>query len=434
MALTIDPTVGVEVASDAVARAMRAGAHAAKAVHGYSEGFEVSFDTNDVTLVRSTVSDDLSITVHVDTCEGTAQLTGRDHDAVDRAVAEALEAARAGQPDPANVLPEEPAEPATSSGDEVPDEEAMVDAVLQHIERMKADYPMLLSDSSSYAFSCSWSSYANSHGRVQHARRGAYGLSLLVTGKDGDQATSFNYGGMMGLAPFPDLTSLPPVRRLLDDTAASFDATPIPSTFVGDLIFTPESLGDLVSSVASALSGVTLIRKASPYAERLGEAVAVPGFHLLHRPSALASAPAFDGEGFPNVDLDVIRDGVLEHFLISWYAAHKLGRPMTTGLTDLVVAPGAEALDDIIASTERGILLGRFSGGQPNQNLDFSGVAKNSFSIEGGKVVGPITETMIAGNFQTALQQIRGISRETIDTGYSCYPWVATTGVTISTK
>jgi PmbA protein len=434
MALTIDPTVGVEVASDAVARAMRAGADAAKAQHGYSEGFEVNFDTNDVTLVRSTVSDDLAITVYVDTCEGTAQLTGRDHDAVDRAVAEALTSARAGQPDPANVLPEDPADPATSSGAEEPDREAMVDAALRHIERVRSEYPSLRTESSQYSFTCAWSSYANCHGRVQHARRGRYGTTLMVTGKDGERATSFNYAAVVGVEPFADLTTLIPIDRLLRETAGSFDAMPVPSTFVGDLIFTPESLDDLVRSVAGALGGMALIRKATPYLDRLGEAIAAPSFSLLHRPGQLASAAPFDGAGFPNRDLDLIRDGVLESFLIGWYASHKLDRPMTSGLSDLVVAPGDDALDDIIASTDRGILLGRFSGGQPNQNLEFSGVAKNSFYVEGGKIVGPITETMIAGNFQSALQQIRAISRETVDTGYSCYPWLATTGVTISTK
>jgi PmbA protein len=434
MALTIDPTVGVEVASDAVARAMRGGADAAMAQHGYSEGFEVNFDTNDVTLVRSTVSDDLAITVYVDTCEGTAQLTGRDHDAVDRAVAEALTAARASQPDPANVLPEDQAEPATSDGDEGPDREAMVDAVLRHIERVKSEFPALRTDSSQYSFVCTWSSYANSHARVQHARRGRYGMVLLVTGKDGERATSFNYSGMVGITPFGELTTLTPIDRLLRETAGSFDAIPVPETFVGDLIFTPESLGDLIGSLGDALSGIALIRKATPYTERLGEVVAAPSFNLLHRPSQLANANAFDAHGFPNGDVDVIRDGSLESFLIGWYASHKLGRPMTTGQRDLVVAPGDDALADIIASTDRGILLGRFSGGQPNQNLDFSGVAKNSFYIEGGEVVGPITETMIAGNFQDVIKQTRAISTETIDTGYSCNPWLATTGVTISTK
>ena len=434
MTLAIDPTTGVEVAVDAVARAKAAGAHDAKVVHRFSEKFEVNFDTNDITLVRSTVADAMSITVYVDNATGSAELTGRSHDAVDLAVAQAVTSAQAGAPDPANVLPADPAEPAESDGDDRPDEEAMVDVVLRHIESMREHYPLMRTDSSSYMFQNGWTSYANSHGRTQHARQGRYVAQVMVTGKDGDKATSFNYTAVVSRSPLTGIFELEPVQTLCRDTMASFDAIPIPETFVGDLIFTPESLSTLVGSVSGAHGGMALLRKATPFADALGTTVASPLLSLLHRPSALSGADAFDSEGFPNRDLDVISAGVLEHFLIGWYTSHKLDRPMTTGQADLLVAPGETPLEELIASTKRGIVLGRFSGGTPNQALDFSGVAKNSFYVEDGRIVGPIAETMVAGNFRACLENIRAISRETVDHGYSRNPWLATTGVTISTK
>lgn len=436
MSLAIDPEVGVDIATDAVARAMKAGADAARVHHAYTEVFEVNFDTNDVTLVRTTVGDTLAITAFDETRKGSTQLTGRAHDMVERGVAQALEAARAGEPDPANVLPSEPAavSPRADDGDAEPDREAMVDAVLRHIERTRAEFPSLRSESSHYSFSSTWMSYANSHDRVQHSRRARYMVSTMVTGKDEKASTSFNYVGLIGRSPFGELTTLAPMARLFDSTMASFDARPVPSTFVGDVIFTPEAMSTLVGTVAGALGGLALMRKATPFLDSVGEQVAAAGFSLLHRPSAVASAAAFDSEGFLNEDLDIIRDGVLENFLIDWYSAHKLDRPMTTGSADFVVAPGDTALDDIIANTERGIVLGRYSGGMPNQNLDFSGVAKNSFYVEDGKISHALSETMVAGNFVAALQAIRGISRETVDFGSGVYPWVATTGVTVSTK
>jgi PmbA protein len=432
--LALDPDVGVSVAQDAVSRAVAAGADEAKVIHSYRQRFEVNFDTHDVTLVRSTVADDLSITVFVDGSRGSTDLSGRSHDAVDRAVRQAVTAAAAGQPDPANVLPTDAAPPAESHGDEEPDQEAMVDAVLAHIRVAQGEYPAIRADSSYYAFSCSWQSYANSHGRTQHARHGRYAVSTTLTGKDGERATSFNYTGVVADAPFGELTTVPAITRLYRDTAASFDPTPVPGTFVGDVIFTPDAARTLTASIAGALGGLALMRKSTPYAERLGQRIAAATFTMAHRPSALAGASAFDAEGFANADLDVIRDGVLENFLIDWYNSHKLDRPMTTGCSDFLVAPGDDALDDMIGSTRRGILLGRYSGGTPNQKLDFSGVAKNSFYIEDGKVVGPVAETMIAGNFGAALEQIRGVSRETVSFGSFSAPWIATSGITVSTK
>ena len=76
MTLAINPDTGLDVATDAVARAMKAGADEAKAVHVGTELFEVNFDTHDVTLVRSTVGDTMAITVYDGTRKGATQLTG----------------------------------------------------------------------------------------------------------------------------------------------------------------------------------------------------------------------------------------------------------------------------------------------------------------------------------------------------------------------
>jgi PmbA protein len=174
--------------------------------------------------------------------------------------------------------------------------------------------------------------------------------------------------------------------------------------------------------------------KTSPYLERLGDTIASPAFSLLHSPSSLPASTPFDAEGFANTDLDIVREGVLSNFLIDWYMSHKLDRRMTSGGADLLVAPGGTSLEDLIAETRRGIVMGRYSGSNPNQALDFSGVAKNSFYVEDGKVLGPINETMVAGNLASLLTSIKEVSGEQIDYGAFRMPWVSAGGVTISTK
>jgi PmbA protein len=71
------------------------------------------------------------------------------------------------------------------------------------------------------------------------------------------------------------------------------------------------------------------------------------------------------------------------------------------------------------------ILVGRFSGGEPGINGDFSGVAKNSFLIEGGKIVGAASETMISGNLADMLFNLVDISSETVFDGVSILPYAA---------
>ena len=74
----------------------------------------------------------------------------------------------------------------------------------------------------------------------------------------------------------------------------------------------------------------------------------------------------------------------------------------------------------------------RFSGGYPSDNGDFSGVAKNSYYIEGGEIKFPIIETMVSGNISQMFMNIISISKESVDFGDSILPWVSFDGVTIS--
>ena len=141
------------------------------------------------------------------------------------------------------------------------------------------------------------------------------------------------------------------------------------------------------------------------------------------------------GEGFRAENYDVIKDGRLNAFALGLYAANKLQLPR--GRNDsfnVIVAPGHKPIADIIASVDKGILVGRFSGGQPASNGDFSGVAKNSFLIENGKIGPALSETMISGNMADMLNRLRAISSEQVVDGMSVLPYMAFDGITISGK
>lgn len=89
---------------------------------------------------------------------------------------------------------------------------------------------------------------------------------------------------------------------------------------------------------------------------------------------------------------------------------------------------------DMIKNVKRGIIVGRFSGGQPGSNGEFSGVAKNSFLVEDGEIKGAVTETMINGNLADMLKNIISISKETVEDGTSVLPYIAVDGIVIAGK
>ena len=436
MTNVLDVTAGVEVATNAVRAALDAGATEAQALHVGDELFEVTYDNTDVGMVRTTVDDQITLMVFVDGAKGSSTITGRSHDLVNQAAAEAVAAARAGVNDPANKIVEGAPTSLVELGDREPQQDVMIDTILRHQAFMAERYAKILIRDSTYSFRNRWRAFANSAGLTHQERRGSYTSSTIFSGKDGERGTSFNYTGSSAVAPFGELRESATLLRLLDDTMASFDPRPVPATFVGDVIFTPDSVGTFLDTIFGALTGLTLIRGTTPFQESLGEVIADPRLTITNRPCspAFPLSSTFDGFGLASEDMPIITSGVLDNHLVDWYSSHKLGRKANASVYSIDVAAGDQTLDEIIANTERGIVLGRYSGGQPNQQLDFSGVAKNSFYVEDGKVQHAVNETMVAGNFAEMLKAIRAIGSEQVNFGSDAVTAIAASGVTISTK
>ena len=175
----------------------------------------------------------------------------------------------------------------------------------------------------------------------------------------------------------------------------------------------------------------------SPWKEKLGEQVADERLTISIAPldGRIVCGERITGEGFPAENYDLIKNGRLNAFALSLYSANKLGLSRAKNDSDnIIIEAGDKPLDEIIASIDRGILVGRFSGGAPAPNGDFSGVAKNSFLIENGKIGPALSETMISGNFAEMLFRLRGVSKEQIAAGLFVLPYLAFDGITISGK
>lgn len=134
--------------------------------------------------------------------------------------------------------------------------------------------------------------------------------------------------------------------------------------------------------------------------------------------------------------MNFIKEGILTSFALSQYGANKTGKPRAsnTAFWTLEVAAGDIPLEDIIKGVNRGILLNRFSGASPGPSGDISGVAKNSFFIENGKVTDALKETMLSFNILDVLSNIPAISVERCKNGIDVLPWCCLDGITISGK
>ncbi|PPD41493.1 MAG: hypothetical protein CTY15_13495 [Methylocystis sp.] len=419
-----------------VALALAKGASAAQAQTRRSRYFEMQFDNRGPDLVRSTENEVSALTVFRDGKRGAASLNGRSKEDVAAAIEAAMASAEAGVPDDANDVADAPSLPPSRHGPESADRAQMAAGIEAFLSRIRAEFPLLRTRDCLSSFSDADVAFANSHGLRQKERRAAYGFTAMFMAKDGARTTSLNYVDSSRFTPFVDPFQSAGLERLMIETTQSLDRKPVPQKFDGDVIVTPECLASLLGPIVNALSGAALFAGTTPFRGKKGQAIASPLFSLSNRPRDPQSPGGadFDDHGVPTRDLDLVAKGVLNDYLVDFFFSKKLRLPQTAGASNFHVAAGDMSLEDMIARTKRGILFSRFSGGAPNAALDFAGIAKNSFYIEDGQVRHALEETMVSGNFCELLRNIHAVSAESVDYGSGSYPFVAASGVTISSK
>jgi PmbA protein len=201
-----------------------------------------------------------------------------------------------------------------------------------------------------------------------------------------------------------------------------------------DSVTAPSLLGHLISCI----NGYSVYRQTSYLAGKLGETIATASMTVIDdgtRPGGLGSKP-FDGEGLPTRRTVVVDRGRLSSYLLDSYSARKLemestgsatrgaGSPPSAGSTNLWLEPGQQSLDEIIASTERGLLVTELIGMGFNPITgDYSRGAAGLW-IEAGEIVGPVEEITIAGNLSEMLMDIDAIGSDLLWLGSTASPSV----------
>jgi predicted Zn-dependent protease len=127
---------------------------------------------------------------------------------------------------------------------------------------------------------------------------------------------------------------------------------------------------------------------------RIGEQVLGDKVRIHSDPAhPLAPSVAFDGEGLPIGRSVWIEGGVLKDLFYSRYWAEKQGKKPTAGPSNIIMDGGTSSMADLIAGTNRGILVTRFwyIRSLDPQTLLITGLTRDGlFLIENGKVTRPL--------------------------------------------
>jgi predicted Zn-dependent protease len=127
---------------------------------------------------------------------------------------------------------------------------------------------------------------------------------------------------------------------------------------------------------------------------RVGEQVAGESVNVYSDPHhPLAPSLTFDGQGLPVTRNVWFEKGVLKDLIYSRFWAEKTGRKPTAGPNNIIMDGGTATIDELVAGTERGVLVTRFWYIRPldPQTLLFTGLTRDGlFLIEKGKVTRPV--------------------------------------------
>ena len=427
------------IAKAIMAEAKNLGADYAQCTVSESEKREFNVDGGQFSLMRTLFDRNAIITVLKEQRKGTVQINRFEEEAVRAAVADAIAASDSGKPDPAWEFAKGPADESFEDGTPECDADRLFMRTKELMETIRERHPKILIEQMITEHDAARTVFMSSGDVCYRSRSGCYSFGLMYSAHEGEKGTSF-YGSDVTLKTLDKpVIECALIERELTAVEQQLDPMPLEGKFVGPAILAPMALGEIVigTILGSFVSDMSLIDGVSIWKDKLGKKVADPAFSLSFRPLCedVVVNTHYTGEGYRAEDFDLIRDGKLMSFFLSQYGANKTrGTRAGNQSGTIIIDPGKDTLEQIISGIDRGILVMRFSGGQPAPSGEFSGVAKNSFLIENGIIVGALSETMISGCVPDMLRQIRGISSDLLKDGNVSMPYIAFDGLTISGK
>ena len=293
-------------------------------------------------------------------------------------------------------------------------------AALEHDERI------VNSEGASFNAHTGVRVYGNSHGMLQSYLSSRYSLSCSVIAEHQEQLErDYEY------TVARDINQLAQPIWVGENAAQKAIARLQPqklATQEAPVIFLNDVATGLISHLAAAISGGSLYRKASFLLDHLGKQVLPDWVEIAERPNLigqLASTP-FDSEGVRTQDMEIIRNGILQTYLLTSYSGRKLGMQSTGhagGIHNWLVKPNSSGkLTALLRQMNRGLLVTEVMGQGVNLVTGDYSRGAAGFWVENGEIQYPVAEITIAGQLPDMLRNIVAVAddiehRSNIQTG-----------------
>ena len=263
--------------------------------------------------------------------------------------------------------------------------------------------------------------YANSHGFNGGYATSRHSLSCSVIADDGQDNMQRDYWYSTA-RDAKDLETAQYVGRLAGERTVRRLGSQRIKTAQVPVMFDASISAGLISHLISAISGGSLYRKSSFLLDSLGTQVMSPLITIEEQPhllKGLSSSP-FDNEGVATYPRTLVKNGVLEGYVLSSYSARKLGMTTTAnagGNHNLIVSHGDLDFNGMLKAMGTGLLVTELLGHGVNMVTGDYSRGAAGFWVENGVILHPVEEITIAGNLREMFKQIVAVGNDVLIQG-----------------
>ena len=409
------------VAQRLLDQARAAGASQAEVSCNEDAGLAVNVRMGEVETVEATRDRGIAVTVSFGQRKGSASTADLREDSLAATVAQACAIAKFTEDDAAAGLADA-ALMATTQREfdgwhpwDIDAQQAIDLALACEQAGRDSDARIANSDGASVNTNASISVYANSHGFLGGERSTSHSIGCALIAGEGDAMQRDSWYSV-ALAQ-SDLERADAIgRKAAQRTLERLEPRQLPTGEV-PVLFAAEMARSLIGHYLGAVSGGALYRKASFLLDSAGTQVFPEWFGIDERPflpRGFRSA-AFDGEGVATRESSLVRDGIVQRYVLGSYSARKLGLQTTAnagGVHNLQVHANAGDLESMLRGMGRGLLVTELMGQGVNAITGDYSRGAAGFWIEDGRIAYAVDGITIAGNLKQVFAGIEAVGND----------------------
>lgn len=420
------------VAESAVRKARELGANDSEVTLSQGSQFSVSLRMGEIEKLKQSGSSGAGIRVVLGKRTGSGYTSDLTADGIEKMVVSAIEIAAITTEDPHAGMPE-----TSDLGRIDTDLQMYYDDVLsltteerielaRRAEQTALAYDPRITNSDGAGFGSGEGVrvFSNSRGFTGSYRYSSCSLYATPVAKDGDSMERDSWGA--AARSIAKLESPEEVGRVAGERVIRRLHARKVSTQKCPVILDRRMAGGFLGHLYEAVNGTSIYRNSSFLAGRIGQKVASDKLTLMDDPTipGLFGSYPFDDEGVPGRRKAILRNGVLEGYLLNTYSARKLGMRTTgnasrglsgnagIGLGNFYLEPGTQTDAELIASVRSGLYVTELIGsGVSVVTGDYSRGAAGVW-IENGELAYPVHEITIAGNLREMLMAIEAVGSD----------------------